>query len=189
MDHMSNSTCFNIDKFELIIIEIPKDGSCLFHALLLAFFNPYITENFKGNYISRNQIVSNLRTELSEKLAKPINGKYGKTYYETLHNGQTIEFSKHVPEFSLRYMQYQLRSKNHIGYGFLSFISDRLNKDIFILDSTGKIYVSDEVTVKGRNAIVLYYNNNHYELIGLKCEDYILTHFKPDNEFIKFLKK
>jgi hypothetical protein len=182
--YMPEYTEINVMGYDMIKYEIPGDGSCLFHALSLAFFKPYIIENFNGNYISRNQIVSNLRKELSEKLAEPINGKHGKTYYDIINNGHTAEFSKTVPEFSLRYMQSQLYSKNYIGYGFLEYICNQINKDIYIIHENN-LYKSDELTVKGRNAIVLYYTNNHYELLGLKKNN--ITHFKPKHEFIQFL--
>lgn len=177
----------NVINYNMIKYDVPADGSCLFHALSLAFFKPYIDENFNG-YITRNQIVANLRKELSEKLSQPINGKYGKTYYDMINNGNTAEFSKYVPEFSLHYMKSQLYSNNAIGYGFLEYICNQINKDIYIIDgNTHELYKTDEKTIKNRNSIILYYKNNHYELLGLKT-DKIITHFKPNHEFIQFLR-
>ena len=172
------------EAWSMVKYEIPKDGNCLFHAIALAFFKPYINENFNNRPISRNQIVYNLRKELSDKLSQPVNGKSGPTYYEKLNNSNTLKFSKYVPEFSLKHMQAELNSNHHIGYGYLEYIANQINKDIFILDANHKLYPSDEITVKGRNAIVLYYQDNHYELIGVNG----MTHFKPNHPFILFLK-
>jgi hypothetical protein len=184
----------NIDKWQLVRYDIPKDGSCLFHAISLAFFKPYINELFNDRSITREQIVYNLRKELSNKLSQPINGKNGKTYYDTLNNGNTLNFSLSVPEYKLKHMQAELNSRNSIGYGYMEYICNQLNKDIYIINGELEkkdLYQSDELKlcIKGRNSIVLYYKNNHYELIGLKNEkDEIITHFKSDHAFIKYLK-
>jgi hypothetical protein len=173
-------------EWPMMKYEIPPDGHCLFHALCMAFFKPYLLENFNGHPMSRRQIVYNIRKELSEKLAQPVNGKNGETYYDLLNNGQTALFAKEVPEFTLQHMQAELNSNAFIGYGYLEYISNQINKDIIILDAnTKKIYVSDEKIIKGRYTIVLYYENNHFELIGFNHK----THFKPNHPFILFLKE
>ena len=166
--------------------EVPMDGHCLFHAIAMAFFKPYIEESFNGIPMSRLQMIKNLRYELSEKLAQPIKGT-GKRYYDLLNNGNTLKFSKDVPEFNINSMRKELNSNNPIGYGFIEYICNQLNKDIFILDGDKEdLYYTDEykVSIKNRNSIVLYYKNNHYELVS--CDGH--THFKPDHSFILFLK-
>jgi hypothetical protein len=175
---------FYIDKWQLVRYDIPKDGSCLFHAISLAFFKPYINESFNDRSITREQIVYNLRKELSNKLSQPINGKNGKTYYDTLNN------NGNTSEYSLKQMQLKLNSRNSIGYGYMEYICNQLNKDIYILNEKKNVYQGDEskLCIKGRNSIVLYYKNNHYELIGLIGNDGKITHFKPDHPFIIHLK-
>ena len=174
------------EQWSLIRYDVPKDGHCLFHALSLAFFKPYIHESFNGKYISRLQVVKNLRSELAEKLGKPINNR-GPRYYDLLNNGNTAEFAKAVPRYSLNNMMAELQSNQFIGYGYIEYIGNQLNKDIFILDGDKqKLYKSDEwpLTIKNRNAIVLYYQHHHFELVGIGEK----THFKPTHPFILFLK-
>ncbi len=174
------------EQWQLKRHDVPKDGHCLFHAICLAFFKPYIEESFNGMPISRLQIIKNLRHELAEKLKTPIH-KYGRKYYDLLNHGNTSKFSMQVPEFKLQYMMNELDSNHAIGYGYLEFIGNEINKDIFILNGdTQDLYYSDEyqLTIKNRNAIVLYYQNNHYELISIDN----ITHFKSDHPFILFLK-
>lgn len=175
----------------MIKFNIPGDGHCLFHALLLAFFNPYKTGLLNNKKITKMQIIHNLRSELAIKLEQPIRGT-NKKPYDLLSNGNLNNFAENVPEFSLSYMKTQLKSNNHIGYGYLEFIANQINKDIYILNGITKdIYVSDEssLLIKGRNSIVLYYEYNHYELIGIKNNDSNITHFLYTHPFIQFLKK
>lgn len=180
--------------FLMIKYDIPKDHHCLLHAVMMAFFNPYITEQFNGVHISKLQIITNLRYELSEKLAQPVKGVSGPNHYDILNNGNTSKFSLSVPEFKLHNMMNKLKSNEHIGYGYFEFINNQLNKDIYILDAkTQDLYQTDEYkySIKGRNSIVLLYienkedeHLNHYDLIGING----VTHFKPNNPFILFLK-
>jgi hypothetical protein len=92
-------------------------------------------------------------------------------------------------------MQKQLDSSAFIGYGYMEFIGNCLNKDIYILEAVRQdIYITDELlfTIKGnRPSIVLYYiEGGHYESVGLKLSDgTYATHFYPDHSFIKFLNE
>lgn len=185
---------FDISKWKLIKIATPMDGSCLFHAIANSHFTPYHNESYNGKYLSRRDIVKLLRRDMSVKLSERIPGENSKTYYDTLNNGNTSEFSEFVPEFRLSYMQSQLDSDNPIGYGYMEFIGNILEKDIYILDGCRHdIYVTDELplTIKGnRNSIVLFYANGHYELVGLlNNSGRVVTYFHPQHSFITFLFK
>jgi hypothetical protein len=114
------------------------------------------------------------------------------TYYQTLNGGNTSNFAQAVPEFALEYMQRQLASQVPIGYGYMEFIGNVLDKDIYILDGIRHdIYITDELplTIKGnRSSIVLYYMNSHYELVGIATPDNNFhTHFSPTHSLIRFL--
>lgn len=176
--------------WEIVRIFTPPDGSCLFHAILNGFSTSYHSGMLNGKQINKEKMVSLFRKELAEKLAETIPGE-SHTYYESLNNGNMKEFSEAVPEFSLKNMQAELNSNNSIGYGYLEFISDIIEKDIYILDADRQdIYISDEAAVKGdRSSIVIYYSDftGHYELIAIKTEDSFASHFSPKHSFIKFL--
>src|SRR3990167_8382599 len=176
-------------NWNLVRVFTPPDGSCLFHAICNSFFLPYRNCILNGKKISRTKIISSFRKELSEKLASKIPGE-SKTYYESLNNGNTKNFSKDIPEFELNAMQKELASNHSLGYGYIEFIANIINKDIYILDGNrGDVYVSDELTVKGdRNSIVIYYLDGHYELVGIKNKDSFVVHFTPNHSFIKFLQ-
>lgn len=181
------------EDWSLVRFSTPMDGSCLFHAISNSFFAPYHNEMLNGKPISRQKIIETLRKELSTKLASNISDDPGSlSHYDTLNGGNTSAFSESVPEFALTYMQSQLNSRNPIGYGYMEFIGNALNKDIYILEAVRHdIYVTDELslTIKGgRNSIVLYYMNGHYELVGIcKKDGSFDTHFFPDHSFIQFL--
>jgi len=178
------------EQFELVRYETPSDGHCLFHALCQSFFIPYQTGALNNKPISKLQIIENLRAELAHKLREPIKLN-GPRYYDLLQNGHINEFSKHVPEFSLPFMQHELNSNHCIGYGYIEYIADQLNKDIYILDGSKQdVYKSDEtpLVIKNRNSIVLYYEDHHYELVGIKHDDHYDTHLLPSHPLIQFLR-
>lgn len=179
--------------WSIVRFQTPMDGSCFFHAISNSFFSPYHQEMLKGKHMSRGEIVAMLRQELSRKLAtKIIDGDDSPTYYDILNGGNTRTFSEAVPEFSLANMQRELASRNPIGFGYLEFIGNALNKDIYILEAQRRdIYATHELplTIKGnRKSIILYYLSGHYELAGLQLSDgTFVTHFAPEHSFIRFL--
>jgi hypothetical protein len=179
----------------LVRFSTPTDGSCLFHAIANSFFTPYHTSMLNGKCISRKTIVKSLRSELSDLLdSSDPNNIENVTYYNTINSGNTLKFSNIVPEFELEYMQNELKSDSYIGYGYMEFIGNILNKDIYILEATRHdIYASDELnlTIKGnRDSIILYYIEGHYELVGLKNKNGSFnTHFSHKHSLIQCLYK
>lgn len=181
------------ENWGLVRFSTPMDGSCLFHAISNSFFSPYHEEMLHGNHVPREKMVAALRRELAEKLSCPISEQpNAPIHYDILNGGHTSAFAEAVPEFALKYMQAQLDSRTSIGYGYMEFIGNALNKDIYILEAVRHdIYVTDELplTITGtRSSIVLYYMNGHYELVGIRnSDDTFSTHFSPDHSFIRFL--
>lgn len=170
------------EAWKLVLFGVPPDGHCLFHSLLYAFYTPYREEILNGKVLSKLQIVVNLRHELSDRLDG---------VYDTLSGGNIGKFAEAVPEFALAHMKKELKSNNYIGYGYIEYISNLINKDIYIINGeTSDIYISDELPylIKGRTSIVLYYKNYHYEPIGLKQDGIYYCHFKSNHPFIKFLR-
>lgn len=198
MDSIQNYTNISWPLFSdwpLVRFATPMDGNCFFHAIANGFFEPYRSQSLNGTPISRNQLIMSLRKELSEKLSTKREGS-DKTYYDTLNRGNLKEFSTAVPEFSLQHMQKELISSNPIGYGYLEFVGNALNKDIYILEARRQdIYVTDELslTIQGnRTSLVLYYIDGHYELLGIKKTRTdgslsFVTYFTPDHPLITFL--
>ncbi len=185
-------------QWDLVRIETPLDGSCLFHAIANSFSPSYRVQKIDDVGMSRDQIIAKLRKELSETLAQPISKDKETTHYELLNGGNTANFAEGVPEYALSYMQRQLDSTQPIGYGYMEFIGNVLNKDIYILEAIRHdVYVTDELpyTIQGnRCSIVLYYMNGHYELVGIRrqnehngSEIAFDTHFAPNHSFIRFL--
>lgn len=183
-----------LTNWSLVRFSTPMDNNCLFHSIANSFFSPYYDENLNGKHITRQQIVTYLRKELSKKLASKINPSDSNSlrYYDILNGGNTSAFAEAVPEFKLEYMQEQLNSQVPIGYGYMEFIGDTLNKDIYILEAARKdIYNTDELplTIKGdRRSIILYYMNGHYELVGIHNSNGTFdTHFDSNHSLIRFL--
>lgn len=183
------------EQWNLVRFSTPSDNNCLFHAISNSFFEPYHSEMLNGKHVSRHKMVTTLRKELAEKLATKVSDDAdAPTHYSILNGGYLAIFAKEAPapEFELEYMQSQLEAQVSIGYGYMEFIGNALNKDIYILDASHHdIYLSDELalTIKGnRSSIVLYYMSGHYELVGIRNSDGSFdTHFQPQHSFIRFL--
>lgn len=181
-------------NWPLVRFSTPMDNNCLFHSIANSFFEPYHSEKLNGKSMNRKNMVLHLRKELAKKLANKINENDPNSprYYDVLNGGNTSSFAEAVPEFALEYMQNQLESQVPIGYGYMEYIGDVLNKDIYILEAARKdIYKTDELhlTIKGnRRSIILYYMNGHYELVGIRNpDDTFDTHFSSDHSIIRFL--
>ena len=171
-------------------INTPGDGSCLFHALM----NAYSLNYRKATDSERKKQTAELRKRLADTLTEKYNDKL--TYYDYMNNGAMKEFSKADSSYSLNDMYKALNSKEFIGYGFLHLISLIMNKDIYILNGEKMdIYATDElplVVTGDRDSIVLYYENSHYETIGLAFSvsgnRSVDTHFSADHPFIVGLR-
>ena len=215
MEHYVN---INLPLFQYVIeesekymnfvkIKIPMDGSCFFHAILMATSVTYNDEETiirdENGYeiivkIDRDKLVSNERKRLSKMLSSTIVNNPGSlTYYETLSRVYlSSDLSKQVPEiYSLKTMKANLKNINFfIGLEFLEFASLVYDIDIYIInDNTKDIYRTGESYdnfYENRNSIILLYlNENHFDLIGLWHNKGISTYFTHDNLFINALRK
>lgn len=156
-----------------------NDGSCFFHCIADSFYKPY-----QIGKINRIQFVSDMRSQLSLILPQ---------YYSVLSRGTLLEYSESVPGFTLEQMVKILNSKEHVDNRFNEFVSNVLNKDIYILNySTKDVYITgndDDILYKNRESIVIIWiNGNHYDLIGILNDSTLLTLFKPDHPFILSIK-
>lgn len=195
------------ENWDLIRIDTVADGSCLFHAIANGYFVPYSTGILNDDKITKREIVQKMRKELSEKLSSRISDDpNSKTHYEIINSGKTAEFPVYseLPDcdFSLNNMIKQLNSDEYIGYGYIEYISNALEKNIYILHQSDKdIYPFEKNELmnlykKNRPSIVVYYippNSEsigipeHYELVGVMNNGIIDTYFDSDHTFIKFL--
>lgn len=171
------------------------DGSCFFHAIANAFFVPYRTGELRGKPVSRSDIIRGMRHDLSIKLGAKPDAK-SLAPYDLLSRGQLKDLAKTLPQFSLAKMQAQLDSSDHVDNAYNEFISNELNKDIYLLDlSKQDVYMTgndDEILYRGRESIVILYMPNHYELVGLLRENdprTVDTLFQPGHEFIQALRR
>lgn len=180
---------------DLIQIKVPPDGSCFFHSLLLAFYKPYQNRMESGVPISRESLVKEFRYDLSVRLGErvTIDDPNSPIVYDTLSRGKLGDFSKEMPEYSLKSMQDELNSNSPVDNVYNEFISNELKKDIYILDNEKHdVYVTGkdlDLLYKDRLSIVLLYNPGHFDLIGLKNQDAtISTFFDSSHQFIQAIR-
>lgn len=179
----------------LIRIRTDADGSCFFHAVAKAYFKPYITGKTKdGTPLDRKKFIRSLRKDFSKMLANKVDPKNpkSKTWYETMANGEWPRISKKMKEYTLESMQKELNSNASISNIYNEFISDQLDKDIYILDANKQdVYMTgtdDSLLYKQRTSIVILYLPGHYELVGIEEDGYIQTTFQPDSPLIQLIR-
>ncbi len=198
--YLTNSEYENLDWRDpfgyegLVRIRVPTDGSCFFHAIAKSYFKPYITGKLNGKPFNRKEFIKKLRKDLSIKLKTRINPSDPQSpiHYQVLSRGKLPEFSKSVPAYTLENMQKELDSDHSVDNVYNEFISDQLDKDIYILDMIKRdVYITgydDEILYKGRTSIVILYLPGHYELVGLDNDGTVQTLFDPDHDLIRTIR-
>jgi len=162
------------------------DGSCFFHAIMNSFYKPYITCMNNDIPVNRKEFIRKLRTDLSKNL---------KNHYNNLSRGKLPEISKDLLSLTLENMEKTLDSNDFIDNRFNEYISNMINKDIYILDGKKQdVYITgkdDDILYKNRDSIVLLYNEDrhHFELVGVIEENYITTLFKYDDPLIYGIRR
>ena len=183
---------------EMIRIGTPGDGSCLFHAICRASSTPYqdgyIRNGNTSEPFDRREFVLKLRSELSDvlsELSNPLDSK-GPTHYDLLGNGEIKNLGQTQKEFSLEGLRDRLRRPVSIGKELFEFISNQLNKDIYILSAEEEdvYFAADDLSLlyKFRESIVLLALKNHYETIGVIEAGKAVTLFQPSHPFIKEIR-
>lgn len=174
----------------MVRIRTPTDGSCYFHAIAKAYFEPYIIGRLNNQPLDRKSFIQKLRKDLSVKLQSKVDptNPTSPIYYDTLSRGKLREFSKSVPSYSLKNMVKELDSDHPVDNVYNEFVSNQLDKDIYILDLEKRdVYITgydDEILYKDRPSIVILYLPGHYELVGLDENGIVKTLFDPDHDFI-----
>lgn len=185
----------DFNRWNTVRIHTIGDGNCFFHSLLNSFFVPYHNEKLNGKRVSRHDMARSLRRELALKLDQKVDpdDPNSPTNYDLLGRGNRKEFSSEVKELSLKRMKKLLDSSEHIGFGYIEYISNQLRRNIYILNGDkNDVYITGEESLfmdKERDSIVLYYKPGHYELVGIENRDgTISTIFAHDHPFIRFLR-
>jgi hypothetical protein len=174
----------------LIKIQTIGDGSCFFHAVTNAYCPEYIE-----NKIDRKIFIRQLRQELSTKLGS-IDPNSGKTYYDSLSRGYLSTISQiDWPEYKLESLQKTLLTCRYVDNVYQEFISNLLNKDIYLISETRQNFypTGDDYSLlhQNRESIVILYceKKYHYELIGIEQDGQIFTSFPCDHPLIELIKQ
>lgn len=189
----------------MVRIDTIADGSCFFHAIANAYFIPYWENTLNGQPMSKHRFVAAMRNDLATRLGEPVTNLPNLTHYDLLSRGQLCEFAKAVPRYSLENMQRELRSHSAVDNVYNEFISNQLNKDIYLLDAKKRDVLvtgdDDDILYKNRESIVVLYHPGHYELVGIVdpayanislppgCRDHIATLFSPQHSFIRAIRQ
>lgn len=162
------------------------DGSCFLHAILGCCSAPYQKANKKGKQI----LVQQLRHDLAEILDVKLGEK---NFYQRLSRGQIEEIAENVKEMKKDYMQAHLKSGQWLNGNYLELISILLNLNIVIISAENKaIYPTGdkEIYFQHRHTIFInYYDQAHFESIGIVTEEGIKTLFHRDSKIVKDLEK
>ena len=178
------------------------DGSCFFHAVLGAYYQPYQNND---QYKFRSDLVKRLRRDLAYILQLKDPQRPDKTIWETAVDGQFMELYNQqmmgldftsvfgVPiDFSLEGLQKLFNSMDYLGNEVYQYASDLLGIDIYIMRGTNKNLYPYQNTSKefiNRKAVVITGNGCHYEIIAIERNGLFQTVFERDDPFIIALKQ
>lgn len=177
----------------MVRIRTIPDGSCFFHSIVKAFYEPYQLGRLDNKVLSRTDFVKNLRTTLALTLAAPISLDTNLTHYDVLSRGKLAEMSKDNPRYTLENMQKELKNTIPVDNLFNEYVSNILEKDVYLLDAIKQdVYVTGndfDILYKNRKSIVILVIPGHYELVGIQKQSGIQTLFDPDDDFILTIKR
>lgn len=174
------------DNYPMLVIKSPGDGKCLLHSICNSFYKKYRD----SNDTEKRNIVVKLSNELATYLETKSVTNPNITNYEEMDI--LSEFGQALPdEFSLQGIQKLLRSDNFLGPDINLILSKIFKKDIYYLRyETKDLYILDDIP-KGENpsVVVLYSNQNHFDLIGLQEGNAGMSIcFEATHPFIVFLR-
>jgi len=166
--------------YDLVRVPTIGDGSCMFHSILQAFNRTYIHSSME----EKLRITRQFRNDLADILDKKIDGEI---CYDKLSRGSLKNIAPHVPEVSLKEMKRSLKSNEWGDYRFLELISNILELDIYVIKEDNIYKLGDkELYYKRRDSIIIFNDDNvHFETIGLKTENGIITLFDKNDSIIK----
>jgi hypothetical protein len=164
---------------DINIIHVIGDGSCFFHSIMLATNPDYIRHPEK-----RIHIVRSLRVKLAELLNQ--NKSENLSWYDYLSRGTLKKLSETIEEYSLDNMKQELLHMGPVDEKFYEYISDLLNIDLYIINSSNNtiINLEKEFYYKQRNSICLYFTPGHYDLVCVKRNDKLFLQFPHTDPFI-----
>lgn len=190
------------------------DGSCFFHGILKAFYEPYANTS---DYNERKEIVKELRRDLAASLTQLDKRYENKNYYQTANNGNLEALFLEIGSISnlgfnpsLEGMQTFFNSYADIGDESYQYVSDMLGIDIYIIMLTKQNMIpillventnadirnmrdssssSNAISENNSFIVVIAANGKHYETVGIDMgKQGIQTVFKPNDPFIKAIK-
>lgn len=185
---------FSIPNQRMIRIFTIPDGHCMFHAIANAFFIPYRKGTINNIPITQTEIVTRMRSDLAHQLELKSIENPSKTNYEMLGGGAVATMSETLPRYKLSNMIKELMSSSPIDNLYNEFISNTLNKDIYILSAEKEdVYMFGDdykLLYKNRESIVILYVPGHYELVGLQDKNgRERTIFPYNDPFINLIRK
>ena len=159
-----------------------NDGSCFFHCIADSFYRKY-----QLGQVNRKEFVKNLRKDLSKNLSVAV--------YEKLSRGQLKNFR--IPGYSLLDFKKILDSNEYVDNRFNEYISNVIDKDIYIIDYEKKdVYITGSyndvggILYKNRDSIVIIWiNGNHYDLAGVLEGKKLITLFQYNHPFIETIRQ
>ncbi|SNW62945.1 mRNA-capping enzyme [Orpheovirus IHUMI-LCC2] len=163
------------------------DGSCFIHAVLKAFYAPYINNK---SYGMRTGIVRTIRNELADNLVKPSVVDPSKSNYEMANGGQWTLLANEQKSsnlnlevnFSLEGIDKLLRSSMNIGNEMYQYIADMIGINITILHGLqNMVYIHERTERRYDWNVFIVGNGGHFETVVLLNDDGTLQSAFPND--------
>lgn len=181
---MQTSYPYLLPDFDMVKIEVPGDGNCFFHSVMLGCVKSYIDRPQ-----DRICMANALRRELAQYLVSRLPN--GEIVYDTLSRGELREYAKVVPEYSMENMVALLLSRACVGLEVLEITCNLLDVNIILWNHVQKdIYRHGDKELlfrPERSTVVVLYEPGHYSLLGLRLEGQVYTHFSHTNALVRHL--
>lgn len=162
--------------------------SSLLHAIVRAFYTPYINgKDNSGVLFDRTSFVNNLRKEIAEfLLTTEGQKKHEELGYKNL--------SKSIPSYDIKNMVAVLSNPNlPLNNTFVGLIASLLDKNIFVIDSITKDVKQSDIPIRNVPCIILLLihteNTLLFEPVGLSSDSLLYTLFDPDHSLITAIKE
>lgn len=170
--------------YDIYVHNTIGDGSCMMHSILNCMLVGYRLYPQK-----RKAIIKDKRAKVADALDQ-IDARTGKTYYESVGDGQIALLGKTISFYSKSNIQHIIRSDRWLGNEMASIISYMYNITIFILDTRAhNVHIIASAGEYQVSCVVLRYSGTHYETVSIRDPDTgkYITHFDNRHSFIDFL--
>ncbi len=164
----------NLDTWPIIAMPTARDENNFYHAILQAFYTPYLTGVRDGQIMTKAECAAAVKDLLFNNLWEPYSGadpKGPKNYDLVDGQLQGLDYERLNLELNKR-IAIPFLGNRLIDEKYLWYITKELGVNIFILDTvSGLCYRSEQVDVEGRRSICIVFRDGFFDTVALMLDN------------------